>query len=90
MRNVIKCSALLFCLGLVTPAFADHHDKGKGGEHMMEKCDKNKDGKISEMEFIETKREHFKESDKNGDGMLDASEVEGMMKHKRKMMKKNK
>jgi len=90
MKSITKISALLLALGLVSPVMADQHRMEDKADHMMEKCDKNKDGKISETEFIESKREHFKEADKNGDGMLDKSEVESMLKEKRKMMNKDK
>ncbi len=90
MKTLAKSTLVLICLGIVVPAMADHHPDHNKGDWMMEKCDKDKDGKISEMEFLDSKKEHFKIADKNSDGTLDSSEVKEMHKDIHKKMKKGK
>lgn len=75
MKTTIKGIALALCLSYAAPAFANH----KTVEDVLAKCDKNKDGKISEAEFIESKKEHFKETDEDGDGALNNKEIQAMI-----------
>ncbi|QDU29337.1 EF hand [Anatilimnocola aggregata] len=76
-----KFFALLFVLGLCTPALMAQDKKADPAEQ-FKKMDKNSDGKISKEEFIgkrtgdkATKAEEgFKKKDKDGDGSLSMEE----------------
>ena len=57
-------------------AVADTHMSMK---EKMAECDANKDGKISEDEYMKSKKEHFTKSDKDNNKMLDANEQKMMM-----------
>ena len=46
--------------------------------HMLEEFDTDKDGKLSSAEVLDGMRARFAESDKNGDGFLDSSELTEM------------
>jgi hypothetical protein len=43
-------------------------------EH-RDSADANRDGKITHREYMERAEKHFKERDRNGDGVLDESEA---------------
>ncbi len=90
MKTLSKCTLLALLIALATPALAEHKAEHKKGNRMLEKCDTDKDGKVSEMEFLESKKENFKKADKNSDGFLDSTEIKEMMKEKHDKMKKGK
>ncbi len=53
---------------------------GKEGKCGMNMLDANGDGKVSKDEFMSGHEKMFADKDKNGDGVLDASEMMGKMK----------
>ena len=52
----------------------DNQRKPPTAKELMERLDKDKDGKISESEF-DGPAEHFKKFDKNNDGYLSTDEI---------------
>lgn len=59
---------------------AQAHKQGRG-QHMMERADKNKDGKIQENEAPKWLADKFGELDENGDGELEEKELAQLRKH---------
>lgn len=61
------------------PAFAEEggkpHHGGKGLERMFEMQDTNKDGKVSEAEFLDFTKKRFVEMDANKDGSVTKEEA---------------
>ena len=70
------------CLRGLVSANAEDKKEGKGEKHeipakVLEKYDKNKDGKLDDSEkeaMKQDRKEALKKFDKNGDGKLDDSE----------------
>lgn len=60
-----------------------HPMMGQGGmmspDRMMEHMDTDRNGTISEAEFVDGAKQHFKEMDKNGDGQLTRDEIQACM-----------
>jgi len=52
-----------------------HHRGGKG---LLERMDANADGKLSQDEFVEGAMSRFDKADTDGNGVLDAKELEAM------------
>ncbi len=57
---------------------------GGKGKHGMSRMDADGDGNISKEEFMQGHADKFDQLDKNGDGVIDASEREAHMGHKGK------
>ena len=51
------------------------------GGKILEHLDKNKDGKVSEEEFVSQARERFKRADSNKDGSIDKSDLKSLFSH---------
>ncbi len=77
MKIILDKAVFLASIFMATPLMAEHHD----GHRMMEHLDTDKNGQISEAEFLEAKKEHFKKMDKDSNGSLDENEMK-MMKEK--------
>jgi Ca2+-binding EF-hand superfamily protein len=58
----------------------------KGAAHIIVELDKNKDGKLNADEVPEKYREHFGETDKNGDGYIDEAELTKALEAAREKM----
>lgn len=58
--------------------------KGKGKHSRMMSMDSDGDGNISKDEFIKGHEVKFDQIDANGDGVIDPSERDAYMQHKRK------
>jgi Ca2+-binding EF-hand superfamily protein len=64
-----------------------HEGEKMGPSHMLQKMDADKDGTVSETEFVDAAKRHFKEMDKNNDGQLTSEEIQaGMKAHCKDMM----
>ena len=78
MKKILLLSAAFLALQAV-PALAQDgvkpHHGGKGPERMFEMQDANKDGKISEAEFVEFSKKRFVEMDANKDGSVTKEEA---------------
>lgn len=80
---------------MVSPALADHHEKGKrfaGKMHdkMMEKVDADGDGKVSKEEFIDAHTAKFEKMDADGDGFLTDEEMKAAWQAKHEKMRARK
>ena len=77
MKKAVLIAVAISVTGLVTHA-ADNEKKPARRENILEKYDKNKNGKLDpdEREALRKDREaeRIKRFDKNGDGKLDAQE----------------
>lgn len=88
MKKIVMLGAAVLALQSI-PALAEDHAPMDGKPHrglekMFEKQDANKDGAISEEEFLTSSKERFTDMDANKDGKLTKEEVEA----KRAEMKK--
>lgn len=77
-QKTLLLTGALLCLGTL-PAFAETPDAPADGakphkETMFEKQDANKDGKVSQEEFIAHATAKFNEIDANKDGSISAEE----------------
>lgn len=88
MKKILLLSAAVLALQIV-PAMAQEGTPpadGKKGQHregMFEKQDTNKDGMVSEAEFLNHGKEKFKELDANGDGNVTKEEAKAHFDKKR-------
>lgn len=75
--------ALFTAPGHADGGFGRHHDRGAAAEFgpgPLESFDRNGDGKLTQAEIDETRRERFAKFDKNGDGKLTLEEFESLWK----------
>ena len=63
---------------LLLPAAASAADKS---QDMLTKMDKDKDGMISQQEYLDSKTNMFQQHDKNKDGKLDKNELKEHGEH---------
>jgi Ca2+-binding EF-hand superfamily protein len=90
MKNFVKILFSIIYFGIANPVNAEPGVANTKAEKMIEKLDKDQDGKISEKEFLDSKKEHFLMADHNNDGMLDSAEIKDMHKKRVKGKGKNK
>lgn len=84
-------------IGLSGLAHAGHHEGGeakeghkqckKGGHHMMEKYDMDKDGAISKEEIMKVTEERFTKMDADHDGKVTQDEAKAYYHAKHEAMK---
>ena len=88
MKKILMLSAAVLAFQAV-PALAEgpHGDKEHRGMKMFEQQDTNKDGVISEEEFVARAKEHFALMDANKDGKITKEESEAAMAQMREKMK---
>lgn len=77
MKKILMLTAAVFALQAM-PALAESGSKD-GAKHdkdarFLEKVDTDKDGKISEAEYVNVHKERFKEMDANKDGFVTKEE----------------
>lgn len=84
MKKILMLSAAALLLQ-AAPVLADNYDgggKGKKGD-MFQKHDLDKDGKITEAEFLQHAKKKFAERDANGDGSITQEEAKAAYEAKR-------
>lgn len=84
---VLSAAALMF---QAVPAFADPGHKGDHGAKMFEKLDTNKDGVISEEEFLNKSKERFAAMDADGNGSVTQEEAKAAHEKMREKRKEHK
>ena len=83
MKRVVS----FLLLGLVaTPLAAQQPAQPSMSDMFMKQMDENKDGKVSEEEFLKPNKAQFKHMDKNGDGGIDKAEVDAFAEEMKKRM----
>lgn len=90
MKKILMLTAAVFALQAL-PAFAEGGSKGGKPDRdgrFLEKVDANKDGKISQDEYLDVHKARFKEMDANGDGQVTQEEGKAHHAAKRAEMKK--
>ena len=85
---VLSAAALMF---QAVPALAEPgHDKGDRGAKMFEKLDADKDGVISEAEFLAKSKERFAEMDADKNGSVTQEEAKAAHEKMREKWKEHK
>ncbi len=89
MNNKWLLAAAVAALILPSEAMAkdDSSRHGRYKDHIMEKVDANKDGKISKDEFLAAHAAKFDEMDTNKDGFLSEEERKAKREEHRSRMK---
>ncbi len=93
VKKLLALSAAAFVLQAVPALAADGHPKGDRGAKFFEKLDTDKNGSISEAEFLAKSKERFAEMDANKDGNVTPEEAKAAhekMREKFKEMKAKK
>jgi hypothetical protein len=83
MKKIMLLSAAVLALQAVPAMAEDGAKKMHRGDGMFEKQDTNKDGVISEAEFLDHGKAKFKELDGNGDGNVTKDEAKSHYEKKR-------
>jgi len=96
-KKVIMSAVVAGVIGLSGLAYAGHHEGGeakeghkqckKGGHHMMEKYDMDKDGAISKEEIMKVTEERFTKMDADHDGKVTQDEAKTYYHAKHEAMK---
>lgn len=85
---ILSAAALIF---QTVPAMAESgHEKGDRGAKMFEKLDADKDGVISEAEFLAKSKERFAAMDGNSDGKVTQEEAKAAHEKMREKWKDHK
>lgn len=84
MKTLAYATAGLVLMIGTVPAFADDGERGYGpgrggGMMMLHMFDMDMDRRITEEEFLGPQGQRFANADKNGDGQLDAAEVDAIL-----------
>lgn len=88
MKKILMLTAAVFAFQAL-PAIAQDGGGKEGGKHRyFEKLDTNKDGAISEAEFVEHSKARFKDMDGNGDGKVTQEESKAHHEAKKAEWKK--
>lgn len=87
--HLIYSAVIALMIGGIAPAMADGHGGGKGKHKgdMFEKLDTDKDGLVTQVEFLAHAKEKFAKMDTDGDGSFTKEEAKASrkdMKEKRK------
>lgn len=92
MIKRILSFSVVFCMVLGLSDFAKAESKNKNqsrfGKKSFIKADTDKNGLVSEAEFVELQKQKFKEIDLNKDGSIDETErKKAVVKNKKKQKK---
>jgi len=94
MNKILSYSLVGFLIAISANSFAEENSRAKKSPPvknlMIEKIDANKDGVISEAEFIANAKEHFNSMDLNNDGRITPEESEASFKKMQEKFKHKK
>lgn len=85
MKKLVVYTIALSALMLSANAEARHHEEGEGSRKggMFQRLDSNKDGVVTQDEFLVHAKEKFKKMDSNGDGSVTKDEAKSHHKSRR-------
>lgn len=90
MKKLLVLSAAALVFQAIPAIAADGHEKGDRGAKMFEKLDTDKNGTISEAEFLTKSKERFATMDANGDGAVTPEEAKAAHEKMREKWKEHK
>lgn len=90
VKKLLVLSAAALVFQAIPAIAADGPAKGDRGAKMFEKLDADKNGTISEAEFIAKSKERFAAMDANGDGQVTPEEAKAVHEKMREKFKEHK